>query len=70
MTLDPKILASFLRKAYSLREAALVEQPEEQYHVAQKNKLKITIRKGPQPNIICNVEKDGMKLKIRNISTA
>ena len=73
MTLDPKILASFLRKAYSLRdeisESKLDEQPIEQYHIAQKNKLKITIRKGPKPNIICNVEKDGMKLKICNIST-
>ena len=73
MTLDPKILASFLRKAYSLRdeisESKLDEQPIEQYHIAQKNKLKITIRKGPRPNIICNVEKDGMKLKLCNISS-
>jgi hypothetical protein len=69
MSLDPKILASFLRKAYSLRDEISDEQPTEQYHVAQKNKLKITIRKGPRPNIICNVEKDGMKLKLCNISS-
>ena len=69
MSLDPKILASFLRKAYSLRDEISDEQPTEQYHVAQKNKLKITIRKGPRPNIICNVEKDGMKLKLSNISS-
>ena len=66
MTQDPKNLASFLRKAYSKRDEILEEQPKEQYHVAHKNRLKMTLRKGPKLNKISNVDKDGMKIKITN----
>jgi hypothetical protein len=68
---DPLTMASYLRTAYKLRDElleALEEQPSEQYHVAQRRKLKMTIRKGPKTAKIRNVVKDGIKITIpRNI---
>ena len=46
LTQEPLALATFLRKAYTLREELLKGQPGEQYHVAHKNKLQLTLRKG------------------------
>ena len=64
MAQEPLTLATFLRKAYKLRDELLEEQPIETYHVAHKSKLKLTIRKGPKIARICNVAKDGLKVKI------
>lgn len=61
---EPLTLATFLRRAYKLRDELLEEQPSETYHVAHKSKLKLTIRKGPKMARICNVSKDGLKVKI------
>lgn len=63
---EPSTLASFLRKAYTTRDQILEAKPTEKYHVASKKGLKLTIRKGPKTNRICNVEKDGLKIRILN----
>ena len=64
---DPATLASFLRKSYTTRDQ-LLEEPTETYHVASKNGLKLVIRKGQKINKTCNVEKDGLKIRILNIA--
>ena len=63
---DPATVASFLRKAYALRDQIL-EEPPEKYHVAQKRGLKMVIRKGPKIGLVCNVTKDGSKIKILSL---
>ena len=65
---EPLALATFLRDSYKLRDELLEEQPTETYHVAHRRKLKLTIRKGPKTSRVCNVAKDGLKVKIRNNS--
>ena len=69
LTQEPLALATFLRKAYTLREELLKEQPGEQYHVAHKNKLQLTLRKGIKIPRVCNITKDGLKIKILNASS-
>ena len=61
---EPLTLATYLRKAYKLRDELLEEQPREIYHVAHKRKLKLTIRKGPKTPGVRNVAKDGLKIVI------
>ena len=63
---DPASVAAFLRKVYSLREKIL-EEKAEKYHIAHKEGLKMTICKGPKKGLICNVERDGLKIKLRTV---
>ena len=63
--IEPAVVAIFLRKAYTLREQLLEEQPAESYHVAQEQGLKLTIRKGPKTHVVSNVEKDGLRIKLK-----
>ena len=63
---DPASVAAFLRKAYSLREKIL-EEKSEKYHIAHKKGLKMSIRKGPKKGLICNVESDGLKIKLKTV---
>ena len=64
-------VATFLRKAYTLREQTLEKNSEEKhaeiYHVAQKRGLKFKFRKGPKKHVVQNVEKDGLKIKLRTV---
>ena len=69
MIVQEPVLASFLRKAYTLRDNILEEQPSEIYHVAHRHKLKLTLRKGPKSRKICNVERDGLKIKISGLTS-
>ena len=62
---EPLNVATFLRKSYTLREQILEEQPAEKYHIAQKKGLKMLIRKGPKTHMVSNVEKDGLKIKLK-----
>ena len=62
---DALRVATFLRKAYALREQILDEQPVERYHIAKKKGLKILIRKGPKTRGVSNIEKDGLKIKLK-----
>ena len=62
---EPLNVATFLRKSYTLREQILEEQPAEKYHIAQKKGLKMLIRKGPKTHVVSNVEKDGLKIKVK-----
>ena len=61
-------VATFLRKAYALREQTLEKSLEEKhaeiYHVAQKRGLKFKFRRGPK-HVVQNVEKDGLKIKLK-----
>ena len=61
---DPSVLASFLRKAYSLRDTLTEETPTEKFHISQKKGLKMTICKGPKVGNVTNLTKDGLKIKI------
>ena len=67
LSMEPLALATFLRKSYNLREELLEEHPSEFYHVAQKSKLKLTLRKGPKTKKVCNLTKDGLRIKITTL---
>ena len=62
---EPLTVATFLRKAYTLREQILEGEPDERYHVAQKKGLKMVIRKGHKTKLVSNVVKDGLKIKLK-----
>ena len=64
---DPSSLATFLRKAYNLRENLTEGQPAEKYHISHKRGLKMTIRKGPKVGKICNITKDGLKIRVSHL---
>jgi hypothetical protein len=65
---QPEALASFLRKAYTLRDEIMEEQPTDVYHVAHKkidkSNLLLRLQKGPKVRRIHNVTKDGLKMTI------
>ena len=63
---DPASVAAFLRKAYSLRENIL-DKNSEKYHIAKKEGLKMTIHRGPKTGLVCNVEKDGIRIKLKTV---
>ena len=66
---DPSTLASFLRQAYTLRENMTVEIPSEKYHISCKKGLKMTICRGPKVGKVCNITKDGLKIRISHFKT-
>ena len=61
---DPSVLASYLRESYTLRENLMEEPSSEKYHVYHKKGLKMTLRKGPKVGKVCNITKDGLKIRI------
>ena len=61
---DPSVLASYLRESYTLRENLMEEPTSEKYHVYHKKGLKMTLRKGPKVGKVCNITKDGLKIRI------
>ena len=70
---EPSIVADFLRKAYSKRELLTME-PVDFYRIKEKSKngMKLLLCKGkntPGRLKVCNVTKDGLRLKICRTST-
>ncbi len=64
LTIEPAIMAEYLRKIYSSRDL-LLDQKSPEFHSQRISTMKLCIAKGPKRGLMVqNVTKDGLKIKI------
>ena len=64
LTIEPAIMAEYLRKIYSSRDL-LLDQKTPEFHSQRISTMKLCIVKGPKRGLMVqNVTKDGLKIKL------